>query len=91
MFKALILSLFVFSALEITGENLEDLLAYDDLFLDYFNAFLALPVSTEICFFLYTAYNHLTKQHMVAFVAKFTVIEIKIGSGYCEFAHPTCG
>ena len=33
-----------FSALEITGENLEDLLAYDDLFLDYFNAFLQLPV-----------------------------------------------
>ncbi|WAR18877.1 hypothetical protein MAR_000715, partial [Mya arenaria] len=31
------------NALEITGENLEDLLAYDDLFLDYFNAFLALP------------------------------------------------
>ncbi|XP_061163908.1 regulator of G-protein signaling 22-like isoform X6 [Saccostrea echinata] len=31
-------------ALEITGENLEDLLAYDDLFLDYFNAFLSLPV-----------------------------------------------
>ena len=30
---------------EITEENLEDLLAYDDLFLDYFNAFLALPVS----------------------------------------------
>ncbi|XP_074646346.1 uncharacterized protein LOC141902488 [Tubulanus polymorphus] len=29
--------------LDITGENLEDLLAYDDLFLDYFNAFLALP------------------------------------------------
>ena len=37
------------SALEITGENLEDLLAYDDLFLDYFNAFLALPVSTSCC------------------------------------------
>jgi hypothetical protein len=37
-----------FSALEITGENLEDLLAYDDLFLDYFNAFLSLPVSNLI-------------------------------------------
>ena len=33
------------SAIEITEENLEDLLAYDDLFLDYFNTFLALPVS----------------------------------------------
>ncbi|XP_062595139.1 regulator of G-protein signaling 22-like isoform X4 [Saccostrea cucullata] len=32
------------ATLEITGENLEDLLAYDDLFLDYFNAFLSLPV-----------------------------------------------
>ena len=41
--------LFVFfSALEITGENLEDLLAYDDLFLDYFNCFLALPVSLRL-------------------------------------------
>ena len=40
--------LFLVVALEITGENLEDLLAYDDLFLDYFNAFLALPVSIII-------------------------------------------
>ena len=39
---------FLISALEITGENLEDLLAYDDLFLDYFNAFLALPVSNPL-------------------------------------------
>ena len=38
---------FLVAALEITGENLEDLLAYDDLFLDYFNAFLALPVSID--------------------------------------------
>ncbi|KAK3576327.1 hypothetical protein CHS0354_039734 [Potamilus streckersoni] len=37
-------TLYARSALEITGENLEDLLAYDDLFLDYFNAFLTLPV-----------------------------------------------
>ncbi|XP_064623262.1 uncharacterized protein LOC135485317 isoform X4 [Lineus longissimus] len=29
--------------IEISGENLEDLLAYDELFLDYFNAFLELP------------------------------------------------
>ena len=32
------------SGIDITEENLEDLLAYDDLFLDYFNAFLSLPV-----------------------------------------------
>ncbi|ELU03775.1 hypothetical protein CAPTEDRAFT_221083 [Capitella teleta] len=32
-----------FGGLEISEENLEDLLAYDDLFLQYFNAFLSLP------------------------------------------------
>lgn len=31
--------------LEIMGENLEDLLVYDDFFLDYFNVFLFLLVS----------------------------------------------
>ena len=36
------------SVVDITGENLEDLLTYDDLFLDYFNKFLALPVSTNM-------------------------------------------
>ncbi|XP_012937168.1 uncharacterized protein LOC101859632 [Aplysia californica] len=41
--------------LEITGENLEDLLAYDDLFLDYFNHFLALPVFPQALL-----YNRLT-------------------------------
>ncbi|KAL8598265.1 hypothetical protein ACOMHN_035215 [Nucella lapillus] len=41
--------------LEISGENLEDLLAYDDLFLDYFNAFLALPVFPQAL-----VYNRLT-------------------------------
>ena len=39
-------------AIEITEENLEDLLAYDDLFLDYFNAFLALPVSDSEYFYI---------------------------------------
>ena len=29
---------------EFTAENFEELLAIDDVFLDYFNAFLALPV-----------------------------------------------
>ncbi|XP_069117342.1 regulator of G-protein signaling 22-like isoform X3 [Argopecten irradians] len=43
------------NALDITGENFEDLLAYDDLFLDYFNAFLALNV-----FPIATTYNRLT-------------------------------
>ncbi|XP_059138673.1 regulator of G-protein signaling 22-like isoform X2 [Physella acuta] len=42
-------------ALDITGENIEDLLAYDDLFLDYFNCFLALPVFPQAIF-----YNRLT-------------------------------
>ncbi|ESO83511.1 hypothetical protein LOTGIDRAFT_236545 [Lottia gigantea] len=42
-------------ALEITPENLEDLLTYDDLFLDYFNAFLALPVFPQAL-----AYDRLT-------------------------------
>lgn len=32
-------------ALDITEENFEELLAIDDVLLDYFNAFLALPVS----------------------------------------------
>ncbi|XP_070180129.1 regulator of G-protein signaling 22-like isoform X2 [Littorina saxatilis] len=43
------------TSLEISGENLEDLLAYDDLFLDYFNAFLALPVFPQPL-----VYNRLT-------------------------------
>ncbi|CAL1527617.1 unnamed protein product [Lymnaea stagnalis] len=42
-------------ALDITGENLEDLLAYDDHFLDYFNCFLALPVFPQAL-----VYNRLT-------------------------------
>ncbi|XP_048259130.1 uncharacterized protein LOC124151105 isoform X3 [Haliotis rufescens] len=41
--------------LDISGENLEDLLAYDDLFLDYFNAFLGLPVFPQAL-----GYNRLT-------------------------------
>jgi len=35
------------AGVDITEDNLEDLLTYDDLFLDYFNAFLALPVSNS--------------------------------------------
>ena len=31
--------------LRITDETLEDRLAYDEIFVEYFNAFLALPVS----------------------------------------------
>lgn len=34
-----------FLVFEVNEENLEDLLTFDDLFLDFFNAFLALPVS----------------------------------------------
>ncbi|KAL4237950.1 hypothetical protein ACF0H5_002660 [Mactra antiquata] len=48
-------SFYTVISLEITGENLEDLLAYDDLFLDYFNAFLALPVFPQVL-----RYNRLT-------------------------------
>jgi len=33
-----------FTGLQITGETLEDRLAYDYIFVEYFNAFLALPV-----------------------------------------------
>jgi len=36
---------FYIVAPEITEENFEDLLACDDVFLDYFNTFLTLPVS----------------------------------------------
>ena len=35
----------IYIAPEITEENFEDLLAYDDVLVDYFNAFLCLPVS----------------------------------------------
>ncbi|CAG5126802.1 unnamed protein product, partial [Candidula unifasciata] len=41
--------------IEITGDNLEDLLAYDDWFLDYFNCFLTLPVFPQAL-----VYNRLT-------------------------------
>ncbi|XP_055879607.1 uncharacterized protein LOC106067347 isoform X6 [Biomphalaria glabrata] len=46
---------FIPYSLDITGENLEDLLAYDDLFLDFFNCFLSLPVFPQALF-----YNRLT-------------------------------
>ena len=59
----------IFSVVEITEENLEDLLAYDDLFLDYYNAFLALPVGT-----LYNV--HSTKPNCVG--NEFTQDYIKI-------------
>ena len=39
------------AGIDITDDNLEDLLTYDDLFLDYYNAFLALPVSHAAIFF----------------------------------------
>lgn len=32
------------TGLKITDETLEDRLAYDEIFVEYFNAFLALPV-----------------------------------------------
>lgn len=42
-----IVSCVIYIAPEITEDNFEDLLAIDDVLLDYFNEFLALPV----CFF----------------------------------------
>ena len=41
----------IISAADITEDNLEDLLAYDDLFNDYFNKFLSKPVSKCILAF----------------------------------------
>jgi len=38
-------SLYVYTVPEITEDSFEDLLACDDVLLDYFNAFLCLPVS----------------------------------------------
>ncbi|XP_013386604.1 uncharacterized protein LOC106156055 isoform X2 [Lingula anatina] len=38
-------------AVDLSEENLEDLLAYDDLFLDYFNAFLALPAFPQAFYY----------------------------------------
>ena len=49
-------------AVDITEENLEDLLAYDDLFLDYFNAFLSLPVCIANTYHAYHADIILYKQ-----------------------------
>ena len=37
-----------FTAVDLTEDTLEDLLSYDDQFLDYFNAFLQLPVRWKI-------------------------------------------
>jgi len=39
-------SYILYIAPEITEDSFEDLLAYDDVLLDYFNAFLCLPVSS---------------------------------------------
>ncbi|XP_070578468.1 regulator of G-protein signaling 22-like isoform X5 [Ptychodera flava] len=44
-----------FTAIEVTEDNFEALLAYDDLFLDYFNAFLQLPAFPQPLY-----YNRLT-------------------------------
>lgn len=35
---------YIIAAVDLNEDTLEDLLTYDDLFLDYFNAFLQLPV-----------------------------------------------
>lgn len=38
----------MFPGLKITDETLEDRLAFDEIFVEYFNAFLALPVSMQV-------------------------------------------
>ena len=38
--------------LKITDETLEDRLAFDEIFVEYFNAFLALPVSMQVMLYL---------------------------------------
>lgn len=42
----------MFLGLKITDETLEDRLAFDEIFVEYFNAFLALPVSTQVMLYL---------------------------------------
>ena len=42
----------MFPGLKITDETLEDRLAFDEIFVEYFNAFLALPVSTQVMLYL---------------------------------------
>lgn len=42
----------MFLGLKITDEILEDRLAFDEIFVEYFNAFLALPVSTRVMLYL---------------------------------------
>jgi len=41
-----VLNFYICIAPVVTEDNFEDLLAYDDVLLDYFNAFLSLPVSS---------------------------------------------
>lgn len=42
----------MFLGLKITDETLEDRLAFDEIFVEYFNAFLALPVSMQVMLYL---------------------------------------
>lgn len=42
----------MFLGLKITDETLEDRLAFDEIFVEYFNAFLALPVSVQVMLYL---------------------------------------
>ena len=47
--------IYVRLGLDVSEENLEDLLTYDDLFLDFFNAFLSLPVREKLVAIQYVA------------------------------------
>ena len=49
---------FSWTAIEVNEDNFDSLLAYDDLFLDYFNAFLQYPVSHGYKFLLFLCFVH---------------------------------
>lgn len=49
----------MFLGLKITDETLEDRLAFDEIFVEYFNAFLALPVSTQVMLLIFNLSCHI--------------------------------
>lgn len=49
----------MFLGLKITDETLEDRLAFDEIFVEYFNAFLALPVSTQVMLLMFNLSCHI--------------------------------
>lgn len=49
----------MFLGLKITDETLEDRLAFDEIFVEYFNAFLALPVSMQVMLLIFNLSCHI--------------------------------